>query len=54
VQSVVAKIRGQQSLDGVTVGNFWDLTKDPKLQGLPAFVQRSQISKYNAIGLPEY
>ncbi len=54
VQSVVAKLRGQPALDGVTVGTFWDLTKDPKLQGLPAFVQRSQIDKYQAIGLPEY
>lgn len=54
VQSVVAKLRGKSELDGVKVGTFWDLTKDPNLHGLPAFVERSQITKYRAFGLPEY
>lgn len=54
VQSVVAKLRGKSELDGVKVGTFWDLTKDPKLNGLPAFVEKTTIAKYNAIGLPEY
>lgn len=54
VQSVVAKLQGKTELDGVTVGKFWDLTKDPKLAGLPAFVDRPNIAKYTAHGLPEY
>lgn len=54
VQSVIAKLRGQTELDGVTVGKFWDLTTDPKLNGLPAFVTKETISSYTAIGLPEY
>jgi ribose transport system substrate-binding protein len=54
VQSVVAKLRGQDELDGVKVGEFWDLTTDPKLEGLPAFVEKANIDKYTSIGLPEY
>lgn len=54
VQAVVAQLRGQKELDGVAVGKFWDLTQDPKLNGLPAFVERNRIDEYSAIGLPEY
>jgi ribose transport system substrate-binding protein len=54
VQSVVARLRGESELDGVTVGKFWDLTTDPKLSGLPAFVDKANLAKYTAIGLPEY
>lgn len=54
VQSIVAKLQGKPELDGVKVGQFWDLTKDPKLGGLPAFVDQSNIAKYAPAGLPEY
>lgn len=54
VQAVVAQLSGMDALDGVKVGEFWDLTKDPRLKGLDAFVTKDQISKYTAIGLPEY
>jgi ribose transport system substrate-binding protein len=54
VQAVVAQLSGMKSLDGVKVGQFWDLTKDPKLHGLSPFVTKANIAKYTAIGLPEY
>jgi hypothetical protein len=54
VQAVVAKLSGLKKLDGVKVGQFWDLTKDPKLHGLSPFVTKATIKKYTAIGLPEY
>lgn len=54
VQAVIAQASGMQQLDGVPVGRFWDLTRDPRLRGLNPFVARSQIAKYTAIGLPEY
>lgn len=54
VQAVVAQLSGMDELDGVKVGEFWDLTKDPRLEGLDAFVTKDQIAKYTAIGLPEY
>jgi ribose transport system substrate-binding protein len=55
VQSVVAKLSGMKSLDGVpATGKFWDLCKDPKLKGLPCFLKRAAIPKYRKIGLPEY
>ena len=55
VQAVIAKLSGLDELDGVpSTGVFWDLCQDPKLQGLPCFVTKDQISDYTAIGLPEY
>jgi ribose transport system substrate-binding protein len=54
VQAVVAQLSGLKSLDGVKVGQFWDLTKDPRLHGLSPFVTKATISKYLKIGLPEY
>ena len=54
VQAVIAKLSGLKSLGGVKVGQFWDLTKDPKLKGLSPFVTKANINKYTAIGLPEY
>lgn len=54
VQAVVAQLSDMTELDGVKVGEFWDLTQDPRLKGLDAFVTKDQISKYTAIGLPEY
>jgi ribose transport system substrate-binding protein len=54
VSAVVAQLRKLKTLDGVKVGGFVDLTKDPKLAKLPAFVKVANIAKYNAIGLPEY
>ncbi len=54
VQSVVAKLSGLPELGGVKVGTFWDLTTDPRLEGLPAFVEADRTQDYEAIGLPEY
>jgi ABC-type sugar transport system substrate-binding protein len=54
VQAVVAKLSGLPELDGVKVGQFWDLTKDPKLGGLSPFVTKATVSKYASVGLPEY
>lgn len=54
ITAVVAQLSGLKKLDGVTVGQFWDLTKDPKLKGLSPFVTKANIAKYTAIGLPEY
>ena len=54
VQAVVAEASGMDELDGVKVGQFWDLTKDPKLKGLDAFVSKDKIADYEKIGLPEY
>ena len=54
VQAIVAKLSGLKSLGGVKVGQFWDLTKDPKLKGLSPFVTKANINKYTSIGLPEY
>lgn len=54
VQAVVAQASGLDELDGVKVGEFWDLTEDPKLKGLDAFVTKDRIDDYTAIGLPEY
>jgi len=54
VQAVVAQASGLDELDGVPVGKFWDLTKDPRLEGLDPFVVKDTIDKYTAIGLPEY
>lgn len=54
VQAVVAQLSGLPALDGVTVGKFSDLTKDPKLQGLSPFLTKANIDAYNKIGLPEY
>ena len=39
VQSVIASLSGLEELDGVpATGTFWDLCQDPKLGGLPCFV----------------
>lgn len=54
VQAVVAEASGLDELDGVKVGEFWDLTQDPKLKGLEAFVTKDRIKDYEAINLPEY
>ncbi len=54
VQAVVAKLSGLPELDGVKVGEFWDLTKDPRLHGLSPFVTKENIAEYEKIGLPEY
>jgi ribose transport system substrate-binding protein len=54
LQAVVAKLSGMSSLDGVEVGKFVDLTKDPKLGGLSPLVTKAKISDYEKIGLPEY
>lgn len=54
VQAVIAQLSGLKQLGGVKVGQFWDLTKDPRLHGLSPFVSKSNIDKYTAIGLPEY
>ena len=54
VQAVVAQLSGLKQLGGVTVGQYWDLTKDPRLHGLSPFVTKANIAKYTAIGLPEY
>lgn len=54
VQAVVAKLSGMPELDGVKVGTFWDLTKDPKLQGLSPLVTKDKIEEYKKVGLPEY
>lgn len=54
VQAVVAQLSGLKALEGVHVGQFWDLTKDPKLKGLSPFVTKATLKKYTATGLPEY
>jgi ribose transport system substrate-binding protein len=54
VQAVVAKLSGLPELDGVKVGEFWDLTKDPRLKGLSPFVTKDKITEYEKIGLPQY
>jgi ribose transport system substrate-binding protein len=54
VQAVVAKLSGLSELDGVKVGEFWDLTKDPRLHGLSPFVTKENIADYQKIELPEY
>jgi ABC-type sugar transport system substrate-binding protein len=54
VQMVIGRLSGMKKLGPVTVGSFWDLTKDPKLHGLSPFVTRENIPKYNKVGLPEY
>jgi ribose transport system substrate-binding protein len=55
VQSVIASLSGLEELDGVpATGTFWDLCQDPKLGGLPCFVNPDQLDEYKAIGLPEY
>jgi ribose transport system substrate-binding protein len=54
VQAVVAQASGMDELDGVPVGKFWDLTQDPRLKGLDAFVVKDKIGDYTAIDLPEY
>lgn len=54
VVSVIAKLSGLKKLGGVKVGQFWDLTKDPRLHGLSPFVTKKNIAKYTAINLPEY
>lgn len=54
VEAVVAELSGLKELDGVKVGHFWDLTKDPKLHGLDAFVTKDNVANYEKIGLPEY
>jgi len=54
VQAVVAQASGMNELEGVPVGKFWDLTTDPRLKGLDAFVVKDKIADYTAIDLPEY
>jgi ribose transport system substrate-binding protein len=54
VQAVVAKLSGLPELDGVKVGEFVDLTKDPRLKGLSPFVTKQNIADFEKIGLPEY
>lgn len=54
VQAVVAEASGLEELDGVKVGSFWDLTKDPRLEGLDPFVTKDRIAEFTKIGLPEY
>lgn len=54
VQAVVAEASGLEELEGVKVGTFWDLTKDPVLHGLNPFVTKATIPKFHAIGLPQY
>ena len=54
VQAVIAQASGMNELDGVPVGKFWDLTTDPRLKGLDAFVVKDKIDQYTKIGLPEY
>jgi ribose transport system substrate-binding protein len=54
VQATVAELSGMKELDGVPVGQFWDLTKDPRLKGLDAFPTKETRGDYTAIGLPEY
>lgn len=54
VQAVVAEASGLSELEGVEVGTFWDLTKDPDLHGLNPFVTKATIPKFHAIGLPQY
>jgi ribose transport system substrate-binding protein len=54
VQAVIAKLSGLSSLGGVKVGQYWDLTKDPRLHGLSPFVTKANIAAYHKIGLPEY
>jgi ribose transport system substrate-binding protein len=54
VQAVVAQLSGMKALEGVKVGSFWDLTRDPRLRGLPPFVTKQNIAKFRKIGLPEY
>jgi hypothetical protein len=54
VQAVVAKLSGLSELDGVKVGAFFDLTKDPRLKGLSPFVTKENIADFEKIGLPEY
>jgi ribose transport system substrate-binding protein len=54
VQAVVAQASGMDELDGVPVGRFWDLTRDPRLKGMDPFVTKDTIARFNAIGLPEY
>ena len=36
------------------VGEFCDLTKDPRFKGLSPFVTKDNIAEYEKIGLPEY
>jgi ribose transport system substrate-binding protein len=54
VQAVIAQASGMDELDGVKVGEYWDLTKDPKLEGLDPFVTKENIAGHEKIGLPEY
>jgi ribose transport system substrate-binding protein len=54
VQAVIAQLSGLTSLEGVKVGEFIDLTKDPKLGGLSPFVSKDNITEYKKLGLPEY
>lgn len=55
VQAVIAGASGLDELDGVpSDGSFWDLTEDPRLEGLSPFATKKTIEKYEAIGLPEY
>jgi ribose transport system substrate-binding protein len=54
VEAVIAKLSGLHELDGVKVGKFFDLTKDPRLHGLGIFVTKANIAEFRKIGLPEY
>ena len=55
VQSVLRSLSGLDELDGVpSTGTFWDLAQDPKLGGLPCFVDAADLAEYEAVGLPEY
>lgn len=54
VQAVIAQASGIDELDGVPVGRFWDLTRDPRLKGLDPFVTQDTIDRFTAINLPEY
>jgi ribose transport system substrate-binding protein len=54
VQMVIGRLSGLKTFGPVTVGSFWDLTKDPKLHGLSPFVSKENIPNYNKVGLPEY
>ena len=52
---MVAKLSGLSELDGVKVGEFWDLTEgSTRLQGLNPFVTKDKIAEYEKIGLPQY
>jgi ribose transport system substrate-binding protein len=53
VQQVVGKISGLEEVDGIPVGEFYELSEDPKFGGLSPFLVAADIPKYTELGWPE-